>query len=96
VALQFGRDLDQAAAAVQVVASHRVQYEGVAGQFPHQQGADVRLVGRPGDGAELIGGLDLTVRGGGDPVDSLGDGAQGQVGGQDEAGGEKANAGYGS
>src|SRR5208282_2208341 len=88
VALQFGGDLHQAAAAVQVVALHRVQHEVIAGQLADQQGADVRFVGGPGDGAEPVGGLDLAVPGGREPTDPLGDGAQGQVGGQDEGGGD--------
>src|SRR5580700_6850817 len=88
VTQEFGGDLDQAGAAVQVVTLHRVQHEVIAGQFPHHQGADVGLLGGAGDGAELVGGLDLAVRGGGEPADALGDGAQAQVGGQDEGGGD--------
>jgi hypothetical protein len=50
-----------------------VQDEVVAGQFAHQQGTDVGLVGGSGYGAELVGGLDLGVGAGREPVDPLRD-----------------------
>jgi hypothetical protein len=50
----------------------------------------VGLVGGSGHGAELVGGLDLGVGAGREPVDPLRDRTQGQVSGEDEGDGVRA------